>query len=67
VLSRQLAVILGASAAGGTFLAVQPQQPERWSACCAAIEACGTDEQDRAKMVAGAVAMFAAVETWLRP
>jgi heme oxygenase len=67
VLSRQLGAILGATRAGGRFLAFQPQQPERWRQCCAAIEDCGIDEQRRAAMVAAAVATFAAVETWLRP
>jgi heme oxygenase len=37
---------------------------EMWRSCCAAIERCGTVPQARAEMVQGALATFAAFESW---
>jgi heme oxygenase len=54
VLSLRLDAILGAgrAAGAGTFLASHPGQTDRWSGCCAAVEACGADNQRRATMTA---------------
>ncbi len=67
VLSLRLAAILGAGRAAdaGTFLGWQPLQSQRWSGCCAAVEACGADPLRHATMVAAAVAIFDIFEGWL--
>ncbi len=69
VLSLRLGTILGPGRAAhaGTFLAWQPAQADRWTGCCAAVEACGKDPQRHVSMVTAAVATFDLFENWLMP
>ncbi len=47
------------------FFAPDPDQPSRWRACCAALDACAADPVRQAAMLQTATATFAAFEIWL--
>ncbi|MCZ8146691.1 MAG: biliverdin-producing heme oxygenase [Roseomonas sp.] len=66
---RQLALALGGILPPGLdgrrfLLGHGERHGEMWRSCCAAIERCGTAPQARAEMVQGALATFAAFESW---
>lgn len=64
-LARALDAILPPGVDGRRFLLGHAErQGEMWRACCAAIEAAGDSPPCRAAMIEGAVATFAAFETW---
>ena len=66
---RQLALALGGILPPGLdgrrfLLGHGERHGEMWRSCCAAIDRCGTAPQARAEMVQGALATFAAFESW---
>jgi heme oxygenase len=64
-LARALDGLLPAGEEGRRFLLGHgARHGAMWRDFCAAIERCGTDPASRAAMIAGAVATFAAFETW---
>lgn len=64
-LARALDGILPPGLDGRRFLLGHgARHGEMWRSCCAAIERCGTAPQARAEMVQGALATFAAFESW---
>ena len=66
VLARRLDAVLAPGEPGGrAFFTPDPQQPARWRACCAAVEACGADPEGLAQMQHAARDTFAAFEIWL--
>ena len=64
-LARALDGILPPGLDGRRFLLGHGERHgEMWRSCCAAIDRCGTAPQARAEMVQGALATFAAFESW---
>jgi heme oxygenase len=50
---------------GGAFFAPLPQQDVLWSACCAAVERCRWQQDERANMLAGARDTMNAFADWM--
>jgi heme oxygenase len=50
---------------GAAFFASQPQQDVLWSACCAAVERCRWQQDERADMLAGARDTMNAFADWM--
>jgi heme oxygenase len=66
VLARRFSAVADASwASAWSFFRPIPRQPDRWAACCAAVDECGGDVFRLEVMRVSAVETFAAFEVWL--
>ena len=69
LLGRKLEAVLGSAGPehGGAFFGPAKDGLDRWNACCAAVELCGTDTPQYTALETASIATFDAFEAWLKP